>query len=93
MNGLQHGQGTYYGIDGTRYEGEWIEGYRTGKGTMTWKDGTTITCQWSSGTPVDVDNKTFIIWAIKYWYYWNNKVGVINPDYYNSASALENQTV
>ena len=87
-NGHLTGKGTYYWACGDKYEGDFVNGERTGKGTMTWKDGTTITCQWSNGTPTDVDNKTFAIWAIKYWYYWNNTVGVINLDYYNSASAL-----
>ena len=82
------GKGILYWASGDRYEGDFAAGARTGTGKMTWKDGTAITCQWENGTPVNTDNKTFVVWAIKYWYYWNNQVGVINPDYYQSASAL-----
>ena len=82
------GQGTYFWANGDKYEGDFVQGNRTGNGIMTWKDGTRIVCKWNDGAPVDTDNKTFATWAIKWWYFWNDKVGVINPDYYNSASAL-----
>lgn len=39
MNGLMHGQGTYKEADGRIYEGNWINGKRTGYGVLTYPDG------------------------------------------------------
>jgi len=88
VKGDRTGKGIFYWKNGDKYEGDFVAGARTGTGKMTWKDNTAITCQWDNGTPVNVNNQTFAIWAIKFWYYWNNQVGLINPDYYQSASAV-----
>jgi hypothetical protein len=36
MDAQRHGYGAFYGADGTRYEGEWINGRKDGKGTFTY---------------------------------------------------------
>ena len=90
VNGERTGKGTYYSANGDKYEGDFVKGSSTGSGKMTWKDGTTITCQWNEGTPVNTDNKTFALWALKRWYYWNDQVGVLSTDKYASAAAMLN---
>ena len=34
-----HGKGTFYWNDGDRYEGDWVNGERTGKGKLTFANG------------------------------------------------------
>ena len=86
LNSQRTGNGTFTWLNGDKYEGEYLQDARTGNGAFTWNDGTTITCKWENGTPVDTDNKTFVTWALKYWYFWDT--GAINPDFYASAADM-----
>ena len=38
-----------YKCSGARYSGQWLGGFRHGKGTMKWKDGATYTGTWEMG--------------------------------------------
>ena len=42
-----------YVPDGTRYEGEFINGRLHGQGVMTWADGTVIKGEWRHGKRVE----------------------------------------
>ena len=44
--GLQHGFGSFVTVGGERYEGFWHQGLRHGMGKYTFKDGSTLQCDW-----------------------------------------------
>ena len=50
---------------GTRYEGDWRDGKRTGRGTMTWANGVRYEGDWhdgkahGQGTRIDSDGDRF----------------------------------
>lgn len=44
---MQHGFGIEIWIDSSRYEGEYFEGKKTGKGTYIWADGCSYTGEWA----------------------------------------------
>eukprot|EP00756_Hemistasia_phaeocysticola_P028006 Hpha_TRINITY_DN16150_c1_g4::TRINITY_DN16150_c1_g4_i1::g.3590::m.3590 len=48
LDGLPHGYGIYNGPDG-RYEGEWVAGYRFGRGKAVWPDGREYAGDWEEG--------------------------------------------
>lgn len=48
-DGLPHGKGKYYGIDGGSYEGDWARGVIHGKGTFLFANGDTYSGQWRLG--------------------------------------------
>ena len=41
-----------YECSGAKYEGEWLGGFRHGRGTMTWSDGATFVGDWVLGRVV-----------------------------------------
>ena len=47
--GKSHGWGTSVGPDGTRYEGEWRDGYVHGRMTITDPNGDSRTCEYDEG--------------------------------------------
>ena len=47
--GKPHGWGTYVGLDGTRYEGEWRDGYFHGRMTITDANGDSRICEYDEG--------------------------------------------
>lgn len=54
LNGQPHGHGTIYYSDTDEhnrksYDGTWVNGIRTGQGTMIWKDGEKYVGGWESG--------------------------------------------
>jgi len=44
-----HGQGKYYAEDGSRYDGEWVNGAMDGRGKATFPDGGSYNGQWKDG--------------------------------------------
>lgn len=40
-----------YKCSAAKYEGSWLQGFRHGKGTMTWEDGAKFTGLWAHGMP------------------------------------------
>ena len=51
-DGRPHGQGTETKANGTTYTGQWKDGKRNGRGTLTlpaFPDGITYTGQWKDG--------------------------------------------
>ena len=55
--GERHGKGTYEyklskykktDLENAKYEGDWVEGKREGKGVMTWKNGNKCDCEWKN---------------------------------------------
>ena len=41
----------YNFANGDRYEGEWSEGFRSGRGTMVWADGARYEGEWLDSKP------------------------------------------
>jgi hypothetical protein len=46
--GLKHGKGVCKYIDGSVYDGTWVEGRREGEGEFRLKDGTTYKGEWAN---------------------------------------------
>ena len=52
-NGKLHGHWVVHGDDGYRYEGEYRDGDFYGRGTLTWPDGSSVTCDWDESGCID----------------------------------------
>ena len=48
VNGVRHGEGTYYWYSGAIYSGSWVNGNREGEGTMTYDEGSVYTGSWKN---------------------------------------------
>lgn len=46
---IRHGEGTQFWGDGSRYDGQWDEGYPHGTGTFRYKNGDTFEGNWVNG--------------------------------------------
>lgn len=64
---IPHGHGVcVYGVDGSHYEGGWVEGRRAGKGRMTWPSGVGRTAwqkrnrKWNGKGDEDGDRKSVV---------------------------------
>jgi hypothetical protein len=49
--GLETNQATMLWHSGARYQGEWVGGFRHGRGSLEFPDGTTYVGQWLEGQP------------------------------------------
>lgn len=49
FNGLRHGFGTFYFLNGDRFEGQWNNDNRDGPGKYIWDDGTECQGVWKNG--------------------------------------------
>ncbi|GBG77516.1 hypothetical protein CBR_g23960 [Chara braunii] len=47
--GLPHGRGTYFWVDGSKYEGEWVRGEKEGWGMFVWPSGAFYDGEWFRG--------------------------------------------
>jgi len=46
----QHGKGSFQSIvDNSIFEGEWVGGYRSGRGSLRFSDGKTVEQIWTNG--------------------------------------------
>ncbi|MDR0558795.1 MAG: PDZ domain-containing protein [Prevotellaceae bacterium] len=88
LNGSRNGEGVFYWANGDKYEGSFENSKREGEGVFTFKDGSTFTCQWKDDKPTD--EKSYLLWTLKPWYYWNAELGKINAADYASAEDLLN---
>jgi hypothetical protein len=41
-----HGRGIWRDVDGSVYDGEWIDGLKEGRGTFRWSDGSSYSGTW-----------------------------------------------
>jgi hypothetical protein len=48
--GRRHGNGIFYYVDGSRYEGDWIQDKREGRGKFFYLDGDIYEGEFKSGT-------------------------------------------
>jgi C-terminal processing protease CtpA/Prc len=85
-NDYRNGQGKMTYDYGHIYEGTWKDGKRNGQGTHTSKDGSTFTCEWKDDEPVD--EKCYLLWHLKTWYFWKDEIGKIDAKDYASAEDL-----
>lgn len=53
QSGRFSGMGVYTWKNGEKYDGNWYQGYRNGKGTMYYKNGTSKYCYWHKNQPTD----------------------------------------
>jgi len=82
------GQGEMTYENGNIYTGNWEKSIRNGQGTYTFKDGTIFTCEWKDDNPTD--EKCFLLAKMKYWYFWNKELGVVDVSKYASAEEMLN---
>lgn len=64
QNDLQHGRGKELYADGSIYEGPFIEGKKTGSGTMTNKDGSNYSGQFNENNIHGFGKSSHLVWPV-----------------------------